>query len=262
MIAEREASVTIETPEGIFFSYPLAGPVTRFAAWVIDALVILAVLSILSEIVGRISKISSGAASVLGILGYFVISIGYGMLLEWRWRGQTVGKRLFQIRVMDMEGLRLTFQQIAIRNLLRAVDALPLLYAVGGVTMAVSRYAQRLGDMAAGTIVVRQSRGALVVPEAIRTGMYNSFAAWPHLVARLRQKAPVDLVAVAINALERRDQFEPDRRLELFRELAEKFRGIVAFPDEASAFLTDEQYVRGLTDEMTKVKRRNARASS
>jgi uncharacterized RDD family membrane protein YckC len=256
MTVERQASVTIETPEGVSFSYPLAGPVTRFAAWVIDALVIFTVLSVLSKLIGIITPLTPGVGTAVGVIGYFVISIGYGMFLEWRWRGQTIGKRLLQVRVMDAEGLRLTFQQIAIRNLLRAVDSLPALYTVGGVTMVVSRYAQRLGDMAAGTIVVRQSRTGLVVPESIRVGTYNSFSAWPHLVARLRQKAPLDLLAIAVNALERRDQFEPARRVELFRELAQKFRDIVTFPDEAGAFLTDEQYVRGLVDEMTRVRRR------
>ena len=261
MTAERAAAVTIETPEGVSFSYPLAGPITRFVAWFVDLLAIFAVLSFLGEITDKVRRVTPGAGAVLGILGYFVISTGYGMLLEWRWRGQTLGKRLMHIRVMDAEGLRLTFHQIAIRNLLRAVDCLPVFYAVGGGAMVLSRYAQRLGDMAAGTIVVRQSRSGLVVPDAIRTGQFNSFAAWPHLVARMRQKAPLELMAIAVNALERRDQFEPDRRLELFRELAAKFRGIVAFPDEASEFLTDEQYVRGLTDEMTRVRSRNARAA-
>jgi uncharacterized RDD family membrane protein YckC len=256
MTVERIASVTIETPEGVSFSYPLAGPVTRFAAWLIDALVIFTILSALSKVVSIIKPLTSGVGSAVGIIGYFVISIGYGMFLEWRWRGQTIGKRLLKIRVMDAEGLRLSFQQIAIRNLLRAVDSLPVLYAVGGVAVVVSRHAQRLGDMAAGTIVVRQSRSGLVIPETLRTGKYNSFAAWPHLVARVRQKAPLDLMAIAVNALERRDQFEPERRLELFADLAQKFREIAAFPDEASAFLTDEQYVRGLVDEMTRVRRR------
>jgi uncharacterized RDD family membrane protein YckC len=256
MTVERQARVTIETPEGISFSYPLAGPVTRFAAWAIDALVIFTVLSALSKAVSIVAPLTPGVATAFGIIGYFVVSIGYGMFLEWRWRGQTIGKRLMQVRVMDAEALRLTFQQIAIRNLLRAVDSLPALYTVGGVAMVLSKHAQRLGDMAAGTIVVRQSRSGLEIPDTIRTGKYNSFAASPHLVARLRQKAPVELLAIAVNALERRDQFEPDRRLELFRDLARKFRDIVTFPEEASAFLTDEQYVRGIVDEMTRVRRR------
>jgi uncharacterized RDD family membrane protein YckC len=182
---EREASVSIQTPEGISFSYPLAGPITRFAAWIIDALIIIAVVTMLTRITRNIALVSSGVAAVFGIIGYFIVSIGYGMFLEWRWRGQTIGKRLLKIRVMDMEGMRLTFQQIAIRNLLRALDSLPALYTVGGVSMVVSRYAQRLGDMAAGTIVVRQSRSGVVVPETIRTGKYNCFTSWLRSSARL-----------------------------------------------------------------------------
>ena len=64
---------------------------------------------------------------------YFVVWIGYGILFEWFWRGQTPGKRLFRLRVMDVNGLRLQFHQILMRNLLRAVDSLPACYLVGGL---------------------------------------------------------------------------------------------------------------------------------
>lgn len=254
MIAERQLRIFIDTPEGVTFSYPLAGPMTRFLAWAIDACVIGAASSAIGKVLNAFGLAGSGWALALAILGYFVISTGYGMFFEWRWRGQTIGKRVLQLRVMDAEGLRLTTQQVAIRNLLRPVDLLPVFYLVGGMAMVLTRSAQRLGDLAANTIVVRQARRDLQVPEHIRTGKYNSFAAWPHLVARVRQKAPVELLEIAVSALERREQLEPASRVELFRELAHKFRALVTFPEEAGAYLTDEQYVRGLVDELTRVR--------
>jgi uncharacterized RDD family membrane protein YckC len=257
MIAERELRICIDTPEGVVFSYPLAGPMTRFLAWAIDAAVIATASSAIGKAIEELGLASAGWAVAFATIGYFVISTGYGMFFEWRWRGQTIGKRVLQLRVMDAEGLRLTVQQVAIRNLLRPVDLLPLFYLVGGAAMVISRRAQRLGDLAANTIVVRQARRDLQIPENIRSGKYNSFAAWPHLVARLRQKAPTELIEIAVSALERREQFEPASRVELFRELADRFRTLVAFPDVAGAYLTDEQYVRGLVDELTRVRGRS-----
>ena len=79
---------------------------------------------------------------------------------EWRWRGQTIGKRLLRLRVVDAEGMRLQFNQIVTRNLLRFVDSLPAFYFVGGLACWLSPKCQRLGDIAANTIVIRNPRVA------------------------------------------------------------------------------------------------------
>src|SRR5206468_9747860 len=87
-------------------------------------------------------------------LSYFVVSIGYTITCEWSWRGQTLGKRLLRLRVVDAEGLRLQFNQVVTRNLLRFVDSLPIFYFVGGVVCWFSPKCQRLGDIAANTVVI------------------------------------------------------------------------------------------------------------
>ncbi len=253
--AERRARISIATPEGVTFSYALAGPVSRFAAWMLDSALMAAASNTLGQVLNALGFVTREWGAAIGTLGYFVISIGYGIFFEWRWRGQTIGKRVMQIRVMDAEGLRLTFQQIVIRNLLRPVDALPVLYLVGGGTMLLTKSAQRLGDVGAGTVVVREANKDFIIPDHIRTGKFNTFASYPHLVARLRQKAPLPLVEIAVNALERREEFDAAARVELFRELAERLKGLVEFPEEARVYLTDEQYVRGLVDEITKTRR-------
>ena len=87
-----------------------------------------------------------------------MLSLIYAVVSEWVWRGQTVGKRLMGLRVVDARGLRLEPSQVIVRNLMRLLDALPALYLVGGIACVFSRHRQRLGDLAAGTVVVRTSK--------------------------------------------------------------------------------------------------------
>jgi hypothetical protein len=159
-----------------------------------------------------------------------------------------VGKRLLHLRVMDEQGLKLQFSQVVIRNLLRIVDSLPALYLVGGIASLTSRKCQRLGDLAAGTIVIRTPKVHLPDLEQLGTEKFNSLAAYPHLVARLRQKVSREEGAIALRALIRREELDPTARLELFRELATLFRSQVAFPGEAVDGVSDERYVRNVVE--------------
>src|SRR5688572_5525214 len=156
MLLNAKANVlVIRTPEGIAFPLLLAGPITRFLAWLVDAACIAAAGMALKVVSNLIGLLTADFATAFYIFFYFIVSIGYPIFAEWRWRGQTVGKRLLRLRVMDVQGLRLQFSQIMVRNLLRFVDAFPVLYTVGGITSFFSRKGQRLGDLAANTIVVR-----------------------------------------------------------------------------------------------------------
>src|SRR5580700_2904018 len=101
----RTSTLQIRTPEGIVFSQSLAGPVTRFLAWVMDFLCIAVLMTLLNMLVVMVVPISPDLAGALNALGYFAISIGYGIVCEWSWRGQTIGKRLFRLRVVDAEGM-------------------------------------------------------------------------------------------------------------------------------------------------------------
>jgi len=187
-------------------------------------------------------------ARAIATVVYFIVSIGYGMAAEWYWRGQTVGKRLLRLRVMDAQGLRLQFSQIVIRNLLRFVDMLPAFYLVGGIACLVSRRAQRLGDLAANTIVVRNPRITKPDLDQLLAGKYNSLRDYPHLEARLRQRISPAEASIAMQALLRRDRLEPQARVELFEGIAAYFRSKVEFPPEATDGITDEQYVRNVLD--------------
>ena len=236
----------IRTPEGIVFSLPLAGPVSRFLAVAIDMAALTAATATLEQALGVLKIFSFGHAVL--VIAYFVLFAGYGIATEWFWRGQTLGKRLLHLRVMDARGLRLDFSQVAIRNLLRFIDALPAMYLVGGTVCFFTRHSQRLGDLAGHTIVVRDIRPAQPDLTQLMGGKFNSLLEHRHLAARLRQRVPPQVASVALDALLRREQFEPDARLELFAQLASYFRGVVEFPSDAVEQLSDEQYVRNVAE--------------
>lgn len=244
----RVNEVRVRTPEGVVFAFPLAGPATRFLAWLIDCLIVYGAAIAAQFLFLFFAVVAPDLATAVFVVAFFVFSIGYGVIMEWRWRGQTLGKRFLRLRVMDERGLPLTVSQVFLRNLLRAIDSLPLFYLVGGVAMLANARAQRLGDIAAGTIVVRQRR--LREPDfgELFAGRYNSLRELPHLAARLRQQVPPELAATALGALLRRDQLEPAARVELFGELAAGLRRLVAYPPEILAGMPDEAYVRNVVE--------------
>src|SRR5690349_15330592 len=115
----KTGTLEIRTPEGIVFSQMLAGPMARFLAWSLDLLCIMALSIALTIILGLLQILGGSIVAAAGAIGYFAISIGYGIVCEWYWRGQTLGKRTLRLRVVDAEGMRLQLDQIVTRNLLR-----------------------------------------------------------------------------------------------------------------------------------------------
>jgi uncharacterized RDD family membrane protein YckC len=242
----KTGTLPLRTPEGIVFSLPLAGPASRFLALSIDIACIAAASETLDRLFGAFKV--AGAGQALFAIAYFVISIGYGIATEWLWRGQTLGKRVVGLRVMDEHALRLEFSQIVVRNLLRMIDGLPIFYLVGGAACFFSRYSQRLGDLAANTIVVRDLKPSQPDLNQLLGGRYNSMLEHRQLAARLRQRVPPAAATIALDSILRRDQFEPRARVELFGELAAYFKALVEFPAEATEQLSDEQYVRNVAE--------------
>jgi uncharacterized RDD family membrane protein YckC len=248
MIPRQTNVMLVKTPEGVAFSLPLASPVTRMLAWAIDFIIILTLWIGFSIAMGFFAIVAGDFAIALYYLGLFVISIGYGIATEWLWRGQTVGKRVFRLRVVDAQGLRLQFNQIVLRNLLRFVDSLPFCYLIGGVVSVLSRRCQRLGDIAANTVVIRVPKLSEPNLDQIMSGKFNSLRKHPHLVGRLRQRVSPVEAAIALQALLRREEFTPAERVELFAQLTSHFGKLVSFPADATEGITDEQYIRNVVE--------------
>lgn len=242
------SDLQIRTPEGIEFSLPLAGPLARCFAWFIDMVVITLSIILLGIVTSLLGWLAPEAANAIVALAVFVTQIGYGILTEWKWRGQTLGKRALRLRVMDVQGLKLQLSQVVMRNLLRAVDFLPMFYLVGGTACLLNRRLQRLGDLAANTVVVSLPRVMQPDIDQLTAGRFNSLREFPHLAARLRQKTSPDEAALVLNALMRRDQLDAKARVELFAQISDHFKHLVEFPPEAVESVGDEQYLRNVVD--------------
>jgi uncharacterized RDD family membrane protein YckC len=154
--------LNIDTPELVSIEMPLAGIGSRFIALLVDyliwgaGLVVLIVLGIaLLPALHTFNRISAQWAEAIVIFIVFMVNWGYFTLFEAFWNGRTPGKRVAKIRVIQRSGRSIGLVESMARNLVRYVDQLPFFYAVGVITMFVTRQHQRLGDLAAGTLVVR-----------------------------------------------------------------------------------------------------------
>ena len=151
----------VETPDHVVLRYDLAGAGNRGFAAVVDFLIasviVFTALAILSW-AGAFDQTSFFVLGGLTLIVTLVLIWAYFILLEWLWNGQTIGKRIFRLRVINEDGSPARFTAVLIRNLLRLVDFLPALYGVGVLVIVLSPKSQRLGDLAAGTYVVRAPR--------------------------------------------------------------------------------------------------------
>jgi uncharacterized RDD family membrane protein YckC len=166
-----ERSVTVRTPESIAFHYELAGLGSRFLAVAIDLLIqiILAFCAIVSTAYAvqgmnrfltslHLKPSQTDSIIVAGaVVVYFIIFFGYFIVFEAWWNGQTPGKRAIGIRVVRDGGYPIGFTESVIRNLIRVIEVALFLYGVSAICAVISAYNKRLGDLAAGTIVVRDS---------------------------------------------------------------------------------------------------------
>lgn len=154
-----EDDLVVATPELVAFDYQVAGLATRGLAQLIDFLIVVTLwigLVIAAAFIGAVVQDVTVLLLIYAI-GTFVLLFGYFWAFETFWSGQTLGKRAFRLRVVGDHGEPVTFTQSAIRNLVRLIDFLPSWYGIGLVVLFVNGKGKRLGDLAAGTLVVKDS---------------------------------------------------------------------------------------------------------
>jgi uncharacterized RDD family membrane protein YckC len=212
------------TTEKVPFSYRVAGLGSRFLAWLVDALAVV-VLWLMGALAGTVLESRrEGLGMAVLFLWAFVVSWGYFLLFEWLWQGQTPGKRLLGIRVIQWQGTAINFYQAAVRTILRVADALPLPHPLGiglvGFTVAAcNRESRRLGDLAAGTLVVHVERR----PKLIRALQDSRAEIDRSRLALMRQRlAQLDREQkqTVLDLCLRRDQLRLAERVRLFQATA------------------------------------------
>lgn len=154
--------LSIDTPELVSIEMPLAGIGSRFIAifidyliWAVGIIVLIITGTVLFSELAIVDRISANWVAGILFIGIFLLHWGYFTLFEALGNGRTPGKRLAKIRVIHRSGRAVNFLESLARNLVRAVDYLPALYAIGLISIFITRQNQRLGDLVAGTLVVR-----------------------------------------------------------------------------------------------------------
>lgn len=157
----RVGRLEVETSDHVVLRYTLAGVGNRGFAAIVDFVVALLITAGLETGYGEIG--APGDAIVGGAIRLALVVLGwsYFILLEWLWNGQTLGKRVYGLRVINADGSPAGFVAVFVRNLVRLVDFLPALYGVGLLAIVFTPRSQRLGDLAAGTFVVRAPKPQL-----------------------------------------------------------------------------------------------------
>ena len=223
-----EDRLTIATPEGVDVDLTLAGIGSRFIAALIDtAIKLVAWLGFAVFLFGGTSLLGGGDFSSLGAAAFYVVSFfiwfGYDVAFETLSSGRSPGKRMTGLRVVRMGGRPVGFVASSIRNMVRIVDFLPSFYLVGMITAIATRLNQRLGDLAAGTVVVREKRVTVVPDQAPGPATETVPEAESWDVGGVT----ADDLATVRRFLERRDELAPHAREHLARELAERLQGKV-----------------------------------
>ena len=247
-----ERSVTIRTPESIAFHYELAGLGSRFLAVAIDFFIQLVLMFGLLIVTGYalqginrfLSSIhlkSSQADSVIAagaIVIVFIIFFGYFIAFEAWWNGQTPGKRAIGIRVVRDGGYPIGFTESVIRNLIRVIEVALFAYGVSAISAIVSAFNKRLGDLAAGTIVVRDSSFEVTNPARWLEGDEDPAPAMG--VSGVSSLTDEEL-SVVHRYLERRSQLQPEIAKQLAQRVAAALRPKLG-PDAAQ--LDDHELLR------------------
>jgi uncharacterized RDD family membrane protein YckC len=257
---DSASKLTVETPEQIGIDFELAGLGSRLLAALIDMLCMLLFLIIAMAIAlsgragedeswKRVAENASShepwtrglsvAATILVMLSVFVVAWGYYIICEMVTGGSSPGKRALGLRVIRDNGLPIGFTQSMLRNLVRIVDFLPWGYGVGLIAVFASRRSQRLGDMVAGTLVVRVAGGQLD-PRAVMPLPLAPPPGSPYAPASPGPLLPVERDLV-LRFIARSGSMLPEARAALARQiaapLAQRLGRTGALPDDDEAWL-------------------------
>jgi uncharacterized RDD family membrane protein YckC len=233
-----EQAVVVHSPEHVAIHLVAAGFGRRFAAFLIDLMLIGGVTGLLSMVL----KLLPDALSTLIVTtAGFLITWGYHVYFEVRQGGQSLGKRLLSLRVVDARGLPIDLRQSLVRNVVRAFDMIP----VGGIGMAtclLDRHRRRLGDLAAGTLVVEERQPPVVDLAALQQRRQNSLDT-PRLRRQVANRLSLEEREFLLALVMRAPALEERARFELFENVGDHYRQRLGIDQQQ---LSGENLVRGL----------------
>jgi len=238
---------TVITPENVELSFEVAGITSRFLAWFLDMLFMIIALFIGAWAVSFVGIISPGLQAALVIVTAFVIQQGYFIFFELKTGGATPGKRIMKLRVIQDTGVKINFFNSFLRNMMRFMDSTPLfiLHIPGGLAAFFHPLNRRLGDMVAGTLVVRERSHPQPGRIIAEGDEYSTLLADFTLRENIMRVVTTPEKEAMIEACLRADEIEFSRRMEIFGRLGRRLRSRLDLPP--MEFASDEKLVRNVT---------------
>jgi uncharacterized RDD family membrane protein YckC len=258
--------LSIDTPELVAIEMPLAGIGSRFIALLVDMLiwgvslfVLILGFSALMPAIAAFNRLSFQWAVAIVVLLIFLYNWGYFTLFEAFWNGRTPGKKVAKIRVIQRSGRPIGLFESMARNFVRYVDQLPGFYVVGVITMFLTKQHQRLGDLAAGTLVVqdREQVAPMWGESGSRTFTAASFTPMaappePHMQVTLGAAGVAKLATTDLEVLEGFFARRLDMPIEVRQGLAERIAGAIRAKSglEQPAGVSTETFLEAVAREM------------
>jgi uncharacterized RDD family membrane protein YckC len=220
----------VPTPEGIELTLRLAGPVPRAMAWLIDVALRLALLAIAAWVLGMLGAFGFGLVLIVAFLLEWLVPAAFEVWAD----GSTPGKKGLGLMVLHDDGTPVDWPAALIRNLLRAVDFLPLGYGFGLTAMLLNRDFKRLGDIAAGTLVVYREpvQRAVIIPQAepkaprrvLDLGEQRAVLDFAERLATLTPERARELAELTVEITGARPGYETERLIEVANFLSGRIR--------------------------------------
>ncbi|WP_198264297.1 RDD family protein [sulfur-oxidizing endosymbiont of Gigantopelta aegis] len=224
---------TVETPEGVELKLTCAGFYVRSIAWLLDILIQGLIIIVFALLLSRLGDFGQGILLIVMFLQQWL----YPVFFEIYFQGQTPGKKKMNIQVLQIDGTMVTWEASLLRNLLRTVDFLPFFYALGVVSMLLSRDFRRLGDLAANTIVVYTRKlkdNSQLVPEVA--------AIAPNIaLSGIEQQ-------IIVNYAERFKGFSPERAEELARLATPLLDGVIVQKKQTASETNASERLLGIAN--------------
>jgi uncharacterized RDD family membrane protein YckC len=239
MNASRQRFVV--TPEQVLIGLEPAGLGSRFIALFTDFVLLTAVAGGVSQLALILFPAAVGV--LVRALALLVLTFGYQVYFEVRHQGQSPGKRLMSLRVVDGRGLPLSVEQSFVRNVVRVLDASPVGYGLGALVCQFDRQRRRLGDIAADTVVVREGRAKAFERRTGRARVFNSLRT-PRVLRLVRHRVGLEEREFLSTLCQRADALDDRARFDLMEEVGRHYRARLEIDDP---HLSGENLVRGLT---------------
>jgi len=232
-------SERVLTPDGSLVDLNPAGLGARFLAFMLDTALVLGGISLAGALTRMVLPLGVDYA-IVALLNLFA-GMGYSVFCEMRLAGQTMGKKLLRLRVVDAQARKLTLSQSVVRNVARTVDFLPVFYGFGGLVALSDRLGRRLGDLVAGTVVV-QEKGDMAVPTFEVKPWGETSLTRADVRRRALARLPLEEREFIFTLIEREAGLTAAARFDLFEAAARQYRRRLQLPEVDG--LSSENFIR------------------